>query len=398
MPHDRQFGEGVWPSEAQQLLLGASFLPPEKAAAQFAHWQAQCPVTASSGHAEEALDEPSLRLLPLVRRNLGDALIDPALAALAQRVHLTTWQQNREKSALAASLSDTLRATGVDCLFLKGIALLLRHYRDTGLRNMSDVDFLVRAEHVPAAIQALRGAGWLAEDGFSDEEILAQRRVRHAWQFDRPRPPAAGESCDLHWRPILRCYTPEITTRFWKDAEAVDLHGRAVLVPSAACQLLHVCLHGVQWSWLPQIRWIADALMILKTSPSLDWSAVLDLATAAQRTVQLYAALDYLVALCDAPIPVAVLEALSGSPAATWERREYAILQKQCPLGFRDSATWHLTNFQRIREHDSAWRQRSRPIAFLDYLAVFLNARGSQNLAAALWREGQARTQSNAPR
>ena len=45
--------------------------------------------------------------------------------------------------------------------------------------------------------------------------------------------------------------------------------------------------------------------------------------------------------------------------AAGWERREYRLLLKPCPLGVYDSIAWHAYHFRRIRPFDDGWRRLS---------------------------------------
>lgn len=370
-------GEGCWPTPLQQLLLGACFLPKARADEEFETWSRQVDLS--------RLDETSLRFLPLLYRRWGDDPLDLETAEYGRRVYLALRAQNRQRLSLAADLLETLEEAGVNCLLLKGIALIARHYRDSGLRAMADVDVLIHPHDVRLAVSALEQSRWIAEQGFSIEQILGQRRVGHAWQFSR----GDEESCDLHWRPVTRCYSPAVAELFWRDAEVADICGHPAKVPCPTDQFFHVCIHGLQWSWTPQIRWIADALTILRSSEALDWDRLLRLAKDADMTVRLQHALGYLKTRLAANIPDEVVDAAGAAAVGKWERREYVLLQKPCPLGPLDSASWHAAHFRRIRRFDREWASKNYAAGFLEYLALFLNVRGSRELFAALW--GQLR-------
>jgi hypothetical protein len=245
-------------------------------------------------------------------------------------------------------------------------------------------------------VNALLATNWRSEGDLSPEEILRLTRVRHAWQFSRveeaPDEPALreDEGCDLHWQPVVRCYSPFVIEQFWSRAETVSACGRRALVPAATEQLFHTCAHGLQWDWTPSLRWIADALTILRSPSIIDWARLVELARAANMTVRVHTAMLYLRTRIEAPVPQTAIEALATQSRPGWERREHILLQKPCPLGPLDSLRWHIYNFRRIRRFDSEWSGWTW-FGFVDYLAVFLNAGNARSLVAGLWRQLRAR-------
>ena len=371
----RATSQAGWPNPLQQKLLRSCFLVGSESAREFAAWRKE----ADPGQ----LDDASVRLLPLLARRWSGDPLDIGVAELGSRMRLTHWQMNRARRATAVSLAETLAQARVPCMLLKGMALILRHYADTGLRAMGDIDFLVPLEDVGRATAALIQDGWIAEDNLTPHEIVQQTRVRHAWQFSR----GDEENCDLHWHPLVRCYSPAVARHFWDSAEAVEIAGQQVLVPCATDQLFHVCAHGLQWNWVPQIRWIADAMAILASAPHIDWNRLVELAVEANMTVRLQSALEYLRERVEAPVPRSVVDALAAQPVAPWEQREHALLQKAHPLGKLDSARWHFSHFRRIRPYDAGWSNRRFPIAIAEYLALFLKVKGPLALVRALFKQ-----------
>jgi hypothetical protein len=340
------------------------------------------------------LDPAARQLLPLLCRRWPASSLDPALAKLGPRHHLALWRQNRRRLAAAASIARGLREASIECLWLKGVALLLGAYADVGLRGMADVDFLVREEDTERAIEWLLGEGWAAEEGFSAAEIVRFMRVGHGWQFER----ALGdekETCDLHWRPVVRCYSPRVTALFWSGARRADLEGLLALIPCRTDQLFHVCAHGFEWSGSSRIRWIPDALTLLETPAEVDWDRLSTLAGEAGMTARMASMLRYLRERFGAEAPRQVLEALESAPAPRWEIREGALLQKNLPLGFMDSVKWHITHFRRLRRFDAGWSRRPAAPAFVEYLALFLRVRGAGALASELWRQIRLRARAS---
>ena len=230
---------------------------------------------------------------------------------------------------------------------------------------MDDIDILVRREDIVRAVTVLERAGWRGEGGVQSDDIVRRSRVLHAWQFYR----AEDESADLHWNPVVRCFSPELAQCFWDAAETVDLYGKPAAIPCPADLLFHACAHGLQWSWTPQIRWIPDALTVMASQ--VEWNRVALLAGKAEMNVRLHRALSYLNKAFDARVPAELLNELKIAGDQRRESREYELLQRQCPLGFSDRVRWHVSNFRRIREFDAEWRERFAGVSFLEYLALF---------------------------
>jgi len=364
-----------WPTATQELLLLACFSSDDRAIKALDACRPQLN--------SDSLDRVSERLLSLLFHRWHDKLPDGLLLERAHRSHSAIRLQNQRRFLRASAISRDLDRAGIPCLFLKGLALTISHYRDPALRHMEDVDLLVHPDDVEAAARTLQHAGWIPEEGAGITEIMRGKRVRHAWQFNS----ANGESCDLHWHPVLRCYSPAVAALFWQGARGASLLQQEVNVPCPTDQLFHVCAHGLQWSWTPQIRWVPDALAVLRSSievDALDWDRLVTLAAHAEMNVRLHHALSYLRDTFEAPVPLAVLERLHAARNIRREDREYLLLQKECPLGFRDRALWHVTNFRRIRRFDPEWASRFWGPAFAEYISTFLNSSGIRDTVRAL--------------
>jgi len=204
---------------------------------------------------------------------------------------------------------------------------------------------------------------------------------------------------------LARCYSPRVAEMFWSGAETVDLAGRTVKLPCPTDQFFHVCVHAMHWEWTPNLHWVADALTVLgenrgKTSASspaqtrmpgdaeVDWDRAEALAMSAGMRVHFAEALSFLASRFHAEIP----SHARGVRVQGWERRDYELLQKPCPLGWFDSALWHLYHFRRLRPFDAEWRSTPAFIGFPQYLATFLDAPTRRELLAGLWRQLKLRS------
>jgi hypothetical protein len=363
----------AWPEPSHERLLDACFAPEPEAAEALDECSRLWPPRSG--------DSAAMQLLPLVYRR--HAAAGGPLVEAGHKAYLAAWVRNRERMAALEALAAEFDRAGIHFLALKGVALVLAHYHDAGLRGMSDFDVLIERRDLARASAALERLGYRAEGGAGVESLVRQARVRHGWQF------FLGEcNCDLHWRPLARANSPEIARIYRDTATRECLAGREIEVPCASVQFFHVAVHGVQWNWTPQIRWVADALTVAREP--LDWELIGQLAGEAQMHVRLARALRYLSGRFAVPAPAGFAERLERA-APGWERREYDLLLRPCPLGPLDSVLWHALHFRRLRPHDPAWSHMPAPAGFAQYLAAFLDASGWREGARRLWPEVRAR-------
>ncbi|HEX2583099.1 MAG TPA: nucleotidyltransferase family protein, partial [Chlamydiales bacterium] len=109
-------------------------------------------------------------------------------------------------------------------------------------------------------------------------------------------------------------------------------------VPNPTDLLLQTCIHGVKYSPVPLIRWVADAMTILKKSEQpILWDRFIELANYAHICRPLYFALQYLVQYFDAPIPQKAILELKEHPSARLENLEYRLSTRGLP----NAAAWY---------------------------------------------------------
>ena len=319
-------------------------------------------------------DAAMVRLLPFIY-NRWKGFASNSLIEAGQRAYLATWRQNRERMTALREVLTGLRQAGIECMILKGAALTLRHYRDYGLRDMGDFDIMVHPWDTGRALGFMLRNGWEAEGNCTAESIARQARVRHAWQFSR----GETEHCDLHWRPLSQCNAPNISKLFWQGSEMGDLNGLPVKVPGPTDLFFHVCVHAMHWEWTPNLYWFADALVLLGQG-RVDWDRAGELARASQMTARFAAALQELRCRFAVSTP-------QPDGAEPWERREFELMRKPCPLSFTDRISWHAYHFRRLRPFDPGWKQAPYFAAFPDYLRTFLDGTSWPDLAGKLWKE-----------
>lgn len=296
---------GNRPAPEQLLVLHAALDEPVPALRAWERWRAAVEF--------DDVDHGSARLLPLVYRNLGPDSFDGEVAGRLKGLYRRAWSHNQLLFRWAAEAVELLERAGIETLVIKGASLATISYRDAGVRPMDDADVLVPLPRAGEAIEALAAAGWSCEQ----DDPLAWTEVHHSLNYAR----AGGGSIDLHWFSL---WQPARDEELWRGAVPMELAGVATRAPCAADQLLLACVHGTPWSPLPPFRWIADAVTVIRAAgEGLDWERVAAEAERRHLTVATAAALAYLRAEFDAPVPPPVLARLEAAPATRHERAAF---------------------------------------------------------------------------
>ena len=135
-----------------------------------------------------------------------------------------------------------LQAAGIPVIPLKGVCLAEAVYGNLTLRQMGDVDLLVQAANLAAALDVLRALEYAAAQPFN---IEGQRQVSHHLPALSKR---GGATLELHWtiaapRLNIRIEQNDLD-QLWSRANPATIGGVQVLMLSPTDLLLHLCLHA----------------------------------------------------------------------------------------------------------------------------------------------------------
>jgi Uncharacterised nucleotidyltransferase len=261
----------------------------------------------------DASDRPSRRLLPAAYGNLRDAGLSEAELAPLREAYEKSRTENQQKLAAARPVVEALVAAGIDVLVLKGAALIRFYGGDLGLRPMRDIDVLVPSDQTKRAIATLSDFGYEpAGIAVSCLERYACR-ISPGWLFVEPNAPGV----DLHWHTLHESRQPNADDDFWQGAISLDFQGVTVKALNSTDQLLHVCIHGLQRELQENLRWIVDAMGILRhEAEPIDWPRLLAQVTRRRLVLQARYCFEYLTATFAAPIPAQALEQLRRAPVS----------------------------------------------------------------------------------
>lgn len=167
-------------------------------------------------------------------------------------------------------LAECLDRTGISTLAFKGPVLTQQLFGDVVSRESADMDLLVPAGSVFAALEVLKkeGYGW-AEMGPRPDET-ADLLSNHAFTLQSSD---RRFLVDLHWHvaeDVALDFVPELSSLF-ETPETVRLLGRPVLTVSREKQLPLLSFHAVKHAWY-LLKWFVDIAALVKL-PEFDWDA-----------------------------------------------------------------------------------------------------------------------------
>lgn len=252
-----------------------------------------------------------MRVRPLLYHRLKEKGLDHLLpetfkTALRQAYRETTLRNLRFYGELRR-LASILDQEKIPLIALKGMFLADAVYSDIGLREMNDIDLLVRPQHVQRIAELLADWGYACETAVSPDE--AKEVLQHL-----PRLIKEGVAgFEIHWNltaPDKRYgIDPD---ELWKRAVPVRLKGTDVLAFCPEDMLLHLCLHtSYHHQFAFGLRPSCDIAELLACRGSgFDWAAVLERSERWGWGRGVYMALLLAKKLVDAPVPDGVLAQL----------------------------------------------------------------------------------------
>jgi hypothetical protein len=297
-----------WPKPAQMHLLQVIFGPDERAPEEYSRW-------ISAVDLDTGLDFGSYRLLPMLDLRLRQLGITDGSTGRLRGIYRRAWLDNSLLFARAGEVLHRLGEAGIDTMLLKGARLALVHYPSHECRPMSDIDLLVHDADVARAEQVIEAAGW---GRLVPRKSPMERLLRHATSFGNGQ-----HEIDLHWRPLYDARRKAVAQWFWQDALPMELGGFATLRPRSTALLLNVVIHGVRDNLASPIRWLADAITILRNdADAIDWDGMLAFAIRERIGWRLGLGLNYLRQHFATPIPRDVPAQLFASGQGIFERAE----------------------------------------------------------------------------
>lgn len=191
-----------------------------------------------------------------------------------RRASRNTLLQHEVETILAA-----LNQAGVSVILLKGLALAATVYHHIALRQIGDVDLLIRREDIAAVDTLLTKRGYQRDQVETWAGDLARHESHATWRRAGP----VEVILEPHWSLLdSPHHQAKGVAWFWQTARPARLGQTTVDVLGPEAQLLHLCAHA----WLHHsrsslsMRWLHDvAELLVLYEKEFDWP---DLFTQAQ--------------------------------------------------------------------------------------------------------------------
>ncbi len=290
-----------------------------------------------------------------------------------------TWYETQRLLHRVRPVVAALVAEDITVLMLKGVPMVLSYYGTQALRPMNDADICVAEADLERAMAVLAAAGWQPTQHFDPDH----KRFRHALQYRHPD----GGELDLHWRVMYETLLPDTASWGWDDTEPLDFLGVPVRQLRPGSMLLHHVVHGVRWNDETPVRWIPDAVTVLRTrGAEVDWPRLVRDARHLRVTLRLRLGLEWLRTRYGVEIPDAVLSELQTVTPTLLERVEARVY-----LRYHHQYMHTAAGNQMIIVADLCRiADPSRTLRFLATLPHYLRFRwrlnGRREIVPALWR------------
>lgn len=261
--------------------------------------------------------------------------------------HRNLWLQ--EALHVAVTACDE---AGVQAILLKGAYLATHVYANPALREMGDVDLLVRKSQLGEALRVLQEAGFRSASPLPDDIAGRVTTSKHAPRLERGK-----AAIELHWTifPPHRGETNE-GEELWARAIPVSVARTEVLVLALEDLVLYLCAHAAyDHRFEFGLRPLCDLDRLVRRSGNdIHWPTVVERARAWEWRRGVYLALHLTRELIGTALPDDVLKALAP-PSAT-----PAIIATARRMVFTDPADAYELHFNLVRWHRQTLRERLR--------------------------------------
>jgi hypothetical protein len=122
---------------------------------------------------------------------------------------------------------------------------------------------------------------------------------------------------------VAYCLKRDSDDDFWQASFFAKLDELEVRIPSAADHLLHTMVHGTPWDHDSPIRWIPDAITLIRNNSNLDWEQLARQTIKRKLQAMVLPSLLHLRGEFEAPVPDEVVRSLASVRVPFSQRVEY---------------------------------------------------------------------------
>ena len=322
-------------SKEYELLLKASLLKGNNVENYFLEWK-------SISNYENELDYNSYLITPFLYKNLKENKIDDPLIKILKGIYKRTWYKNNILLKRLVELLNILNSNGIDCILLKGVALIFLYYRDLGIRELADMDFLVKVDQAELVINKLEENGWFHPKNKPHNYIKYWKALD---LVDKE-----GFKIDIHWHPFEESCWENSHSDFWD--RSIELEYKSIRAKSLNITdvFFVTVIHGIHnyQSLNKKILWIADSVNLLKNKSSkIEWERLHYLSKKYWVSSNFKDICNYLNNNFNTEIPDYFIYKLTTTRKPYIEKIEY----KLQTINKKNYLKWHIRLFRYLRQN-----------------------------------------------
>jgi hypothetical protein len=328
-------------------------------------------------------------IMPLLYQSLNttcpEAVPKANLAQLRDYFHSNAFH-NLFLTKELLKLLNLFESHSIPAISFKGPALAVSAYGNLSLRQISDLDILVRERDYHKAKKLLLDQGHRM---LHDSEHEARCLQAQLWHEE------IKVSVDLHYgiQPKHLQLNSEI---FLENLQSLSCVGTRIQTFSPETHLLILCLEGEKEGW-NQLSRLCDVAALISSHPQMNWESLTEQA----RKLKVERILDFGLVLANtllkAPVPASVLSSVKQAPLIKWlatqlGKNSFSEPDSQRhPFYLWATALYHLSvsegQLHRLlywltpNEADQAFLPLSRTLHFLYYLIRPIRLVGKYGLA-----------------
>jgi hypothetical protein len=234
----------------------------------------------------------------------GDSVPSTVKPVLKER-SLAAWTWSVGLARELRSLIEVFRQAGVELMPFKGAVLASRLYGDPGMREVLDIDLLVRFDDLDRAHELLKSQKYRRTSPSNDvtpKQMGHLLRQCHHWVYVKQNP---WVPIELHWR--VRRWSDAETQNLWDRSQVRDWMGVPTRQPDEVLLLLSLCAHGSQHRY-NRVKWLSDIVMLISGVDSWNWPEAIDAAKRLSLELPLAQAALLISWLYDFSVPAPLLD------------------------------------------------------------------------------------------
>jgi hypothetical protein len=206
-----------------------------------------------------------ISLLASAVAQFEEDVVPPEFAHKIRQLHRAQVLSALQMTAELFRLVNQFRDAGVDTALVKGPALALRAYGDTGARQYGDLDVLVRQKDILRATELMTSAGYQPE---IPVEALSTQNIPGQYLFVRMAAPLLVE---LHTERTMRYFPRGLPiAEFFERRQYVSVDGHHIPALAIEDELLLICIHGAKHLW-ERLSLVADVAAFVARQTTLNW-------------------------------------------------------------------------------------------------------------------------------